>query len=125
MISKDAPRAASMIRFDADRGVPSESSVQRARARLSRVASGAAAAAFCLTVAAAAAAQGMGENAQAKHFKSAPKAPDPEDAALAAQTGDMIFGIPANTIFFVAAGAIAIFWFTVGGGRKAKLERPH
>jgi hypothetical protein len=124
MISKDAPRAASMIRVDAGRGVPSGSSVQRARAQLSRIASGAAAAAFCLTVAAAAAAQGLGEKTQANRFKSAPKAPEPEDAALAAQTGDMILGIPANTIFFVAAGAIAIFWFTVGGGRKAKLERP-
>ncbi len=93
--------------------------------RLRRWAAGVPALMFGLTVAAAAVAQDFGDEAKFGQFKTAPKAPDSEDAAMAAQSADMILGIPANTLFFVAAGAIAIFWFTVGGGRKAKLERPH
>ena len=56
-------------------------------------------------------------------FQAAPKSPEAEavDAEAAAQAGDMILGIPANTIFYVAVGVIALFWFTMGGGRKAKV----
>jgi len=35
----------------------------------------------------------------------------------------MILGVPVNTIFFVAAGVIAVLWFTLGGGRKPKVTR--
>jgi len=63
------------------------------------------------------AAQGFGAGASTRggRFTSIPK---PQD-----EGGDMILGIPANTIFFVAAGIIAVLWFTVGGGRKAKVTR--
>lgn len=58
---------------------------------------------------------GAGSAAKAgKHFVSAP-------VPKAEEGGDMIFGIPANTIFFVAAGIAAVLWFTVGGGRKVKV----
>ena len=49
-------------------------------------------------------------------FKAVPKADD--DAGL-----DMIFGIPANTLFFAAVGVFALYWFTLGGGRKAKINK--
>ena len=35
----------------------------------------------------------------------------------------MILGVPANTIFFVTAGVLALLWFTLGGGRKPKVTR--
>jgi hypothetical protein len=62
-------------------------------------------------------AQLMGGGAKAgKQFMSAPKA-QVEEAS-----GDMIFGIPANTIFFVAVAVAAVLWFTLGGGRRAKVR---
>jgi hypothetical protein len=71
-----------------------------------------------ITVAAMAAAQ------SGKSFKMAPKAPEAEvEAAAASDSLDMILGVPVNTIFFVAAGMIAVFWFTLGGGRKPKVTR--
>jgi len=115
MISRDAPWVASMIRVDAEHGATRERGFDKARIALARWAAGAAAAAFCLTVAAMAAAQGTGGQRSGAAFKQAPKSVEAE-----AQGVDMILGIPANTIFFVAAGVIAIFWFTVGGGRRAK-----
>jgi len=55
-------------------------------------------------------------------FKGAP--PDPEAEAQAAEAAaDYYFGIHVNTIFFVPAALVAIIWFTVGGGRKAKVSR--
>jgi len=60
-------------------------------------------------------AQGTGN----RHFTAAP-VPKVDGAAEA----DMILGIPANTIFFAAVVVIGIFWFTLGGGRKPKLDRP-
>ena len=59
-------------------------------------------------------------------FKAAPAAPPTEEEAKAAAEaaaliGDTILGIPLNTIFFVAAAVIALFWFTIGGGRKPKV----
>lgn len=59
---------------------------------------------------------------QGGRFKAAPEAAAPQEA-VDAGTADLIFGIPANTLFFIAVGAIAVFWFTLGGGRKAKISR--
>jgi hypothetical protein len=57
------------------------------------------------------------------NFKAAPKsaATEAAEADAAAAAPDMIFGISANTIFFVAVGVIALLWFTIGGGRKPKV----
>ena len=76
------------------------------------------AAVLALTLPVAALAQNATRSSGNRHFTSAP-VPKADEAAEA----DMILGIPANTIFFVAVVAIGIFWFTLGGGRKAKLER--
>ena len=56
-------------------------------------------------------------------FKAAPKPPDAEDAAAASQGLDQIMGVHINTLFFVVAGLIAVYWFTMGGGRKPKVSR--
>ncbi len=98
--------------------VPRISGMQRMRGRLGQCAAGISTCALGLTVAAMAAAQ------SGKTFKVAPKAPEAEaEAAAASDSIDMILGIPVNTIFFVAAGVIAVLWFTLGGGRKAKVTR--
>jgi hypothetical protein len=87
-----------------------------------RCAAGVSAFSLGITVAAIATAQQQNifEQPAKGRFQEAPKAPEAE-AEAAAQATDMIFGIPANTIFYVAAGVIALFWFTMGGGRKAKV----
>ena len=55
-------------------------------------------------------------------FKAAPQRADAGAEAGAADSGlDMILGVHVNTIFFVAAAVIALFWFTLGGGRKPKV----
>jgi hypothetical protein len=61
----------------------------------------------------------------AGNFKAAPKSPETEaDAAAAAEAApDLIFGYEANTLFFIAVAVIAVFWFTLGGGRKPKVSR--
>jgi hypothetical protein len=58
-------------------------------------------------------------------FKAAPVSAEAEAAAAAAADSEptMILGYDVNTLFFVAAGAIAVFWFTLGGGRKPKVSR--
>ena len=97
---------------------PRTSSMQRMRGRLGRCAAGISTGALGITVAAMAAAQ------SGKNFKVAPKAPDAEaEAAAASDSIEMILGIPVNTLFFVAAAVIALFWFTFGGGRKPKVGR--
>lgn len=48
-------------------------------------------------------------------------------AELAAEKdaqADYILGIHVNTLFFIGAGVAAVLWFTIGGGRKAKLGGP-
>lgn len=81
--------------------------------------------AFSLGITVAAIAMAQQQNIYMKpektQFQAAPKAPDPEAVEAAAQAPDMILGIPANTIFFVAAGVVAVFWFGFSGGRKAKI----
>jgi hypothetical protein len=52
--------------------------------------------------------------------KAPPPTAESEAAANAGPT--MILGYDANTLFFVAVGAVAIFWFTLGGGRKPKIS---
>ena len=61
----------------------------------------------------------------ASKFKEAPKSAEVEAQAAAAADSapTMILGIEANTIFFIAAGVAALFWFTLGGGRKPKVSR--
>lgn len=80
--------------------------------------------AFCLVVTAMAMAQqnpfDPKANAGAGGFKQAPK---PEDAEAAASGLDYIMGFHVNTIFFVVASLIAVYWFTMGGGRKPKVSR--
>jgi hypothetical protein len=81
--------------------------------------------AFSLGITVAAIAMAQQPNAFGKpeksRFQAAPKAPDAEVAEAGAQAPDMILGIEANTIFFVAAGIVAVFWFGFSGGRKAKI----
>jgi len=95
--------------------------MQRMRGRLGQCAAGISTTALGITVAAMAAAQSGG------NFKAAPKSAEAAaaeaEAAAASDSIDMIFGIPVNTLFFVAAGVIAVFWFTLGGGRKPKVSR--
>jgi len=88
------------------------------RGRLGQCAVGISTAALAISVAAMAAAQ------SGKTFKTAPKAPESEaEIAAASDSADMILGFPANTLFFIAAGVVAVFWFTLGGGRKPKVTR--
>ncbi len=102
-----------------------ESRFQRLSGRLGRCAAGVST--FTLGISVATIAMAQQENIYEKpakgRFQTAPRSPDAEaaDAEAAAQAGDMILGIPANTIFFVAVGVVALFWFTMGGGRKAKV----
>jgi hypothetical protein len=86
------------------------------RGRLGRCAAGISTFALGITVAAMTVAHAGG------NFKAAPKSAEAE-AAEAAAASDMILGIPVNTIFFVAAGVVAVLWFTFGGGRKPKVTR--
>ncbi len=94
--------------------VPRISGMQRMRGRLGQCAAGISTIALGLTVAAMAAAQ------SGKNFKMAPKSVETEAAS---EASDMILGVSVNTMFFVAAGVIALFWFTLGGGRKPKVTR--
>ena len=100
-----------------------EARFQRVSGQLGRCVAGVSTCTLGITVAAMAMAQQNTFEKPAKgRFQAAPKSPDAEvDAEAAAQATDMIFGIPANTIFYVAVGVIALFWFTMGGGRKAKV----
>lgn len=106
---------------------PRKSSMQRMRGRLGRCAAGISTCALGITVAAMAVAQQQNifEKPTKPQFQAAPKSAEAEaaDAAAAAGMPDMILGIPVNTLFFVAAGVIAVLWFTLGGGRKAKVNR--
>ncbi len=97
---------------------PRKSTMQRMRGRLGQCAAGISTGALGITVAAMAVAQSGG------NFQTAPKAPEADvEAAAASDSIEMILGISVNTLFFVAAGVIALFWFTLGGGRKPKVSR--
>lgn len=63
----------------------------------------------------------MSEAQAGKTFKAAPRSAEAE--AEAAGAPDMIMGFEFNTLFFIAAGVLALFWFTLGGGRKPKISR--
>ena len=93
--------------------------LQRVSGPVGRCAAGISTCMLGITVAAMAVAQSGG------NFKAAPKsaATEAAEADAAAAAPDMIFGISANTIFFVAVGVIALLWFTIGGGRKPKVTR--
>ncbi len=101
-----------------------ETRLQRISGPVGRCAAGISACMLGITVAAMAVAaqQNIFEKPSSGRFKAAPKPPETEaDAEAAAAASDMIFGISANTIFFVAVGVIALLWFTIGGGRKPKV----
>ncbi len=106
---------------------PRKSGMQRMRGRLGRCAAGISTGALGISVAAMAAAQQptLYEQSTKPRFQEAPKSAEAEaaDAAAAAAAPDMILGFPVNTLFFVAAGVIAVLWFTLGGGRKPKVTR--
>jgi hypothetical protein len=65
----------------------------------------------------------MSEAQAAKTFKTAPKSAEAEAEAAGVGVPDVILGVEANTLFFIAAGVVALFWFTLGGGRKPKISR--
>lgn len=97
---------------------------QRAR-WLMRQCAGLATFAFCLVVTAMAMAQQHNPfdpkaNKGGGQFKAAPVS---EDAEAASGGLDYIMGVHINTLFFVTAGLIGIYWFTMGGGRKARVSR--
>ncbi len=104
-----------------------KSRVQRIRGRLGRCAAGISTCALGITVAVMAAAQlqNIYEESTKPRFQEAPKSAEAEaaDAAAAAAASEMILGVHVNTIFIVAAGVIAVLWFTLGGGRKPKVSR--
>ena len=53
-------------------------------------------------------------------FKSVPGAAEEGGG----EDPDMILGlIHANTLFFIALGVFAVFWFLFGGGRRANIGR--
>jgi hypothetical protein len=101
--------------------------LQRISGRVGRCATGISTCALGITVAAMAAAQQQNifEAPSKGRFQAAPKSAEAEAAEAAAAAGmpDVILGIPVNTMFFVAAGVVAVFWFTLGGGRKPKVSR--
>lgn len=112
--------------------IPGTSHVARFRwmsDRVSRAASRCAAGIFvCLLIVSTApivhAAQNIYEKPAKARFQAAPIAPPTEaELAEAATAPTMILGVPANTIFFVTAGVLALLWFTLGGGRKPKVTR--
>ena len=108
---------------------PRTSRMQRMRGRLGRCAAGISTGALGITVAAMAVAQQQNifEKPTKGRFQAAPKPPEAGAEAAEAEAAsvmpDAILGIPVNTLFFVAAGVIAVLWFTLGGGRKAKVSR--
>ena len=96
-----------------------KSALGRLRGRLGRCAAGISTFTLGISVAVMAAAQQGSSGVPKKdQFELAPRAPEPE-----AEMIEQIFGIPVNTLFFIAAGVIAVFWFTLGGGRKPKVTR--
>jgi hypothetical protein len=101
--------------------------MQRIRGRLGQWAAGISTCALGISVAAMAAAQQQNiyEKPTKAQFQVAPKSAEAEAAEAAAAAGmpDVILGIPVNTMFFVAAAVITVFWFTLGGGRKPKVSR--
>ena len=98
---------------------PRKSGLRRLRGRLGRCAAGISTCTLGITVAAMAAAQQNSGGVPKKvQFETAPLSPEAEAA-----TGELILGFPVNTLFFVAAGVVAVLWFTLGGGRKAKVTR--
>lgn len=68
-------------------------------------------------------AAGVDGIAQAASFKPAPQ-PAEEGGTVQSQGPDTILGlVHINTAVFIAVGAIALYWFVFGGGRKAKFDR--
>ena len=49
----------------------------------------------------------------------------PAPSILSSKDGsfDTILGVHVNVIFLVAVVVVALLWFTIGGGRKAKVKR--
>ena len=107
--------------------MPRESRTQRLRRRLGRCAAAVSTCTLGITVAVMAAAQQQNiyEQSEGSQFKAAPLSAEAAAAKAEAASAmpDVILGIPVNTMFFVAAGVIAVFWFTLGGGRKPKITR--
>ena len=86
--------------------------VARAAARAGRCVAGAASLVLGL---------GLLGAARAAQFQKAPSA---EKAEEGGGMPDTILGIVhVNTLFFIAVGVFAFFWFVFGGGRKAKVGR--
>lgn len=87
--------------------------------RLSRRAAGVVAAVSGLALTTAAMAQATFGGQPASRFKSVPNA-----EAEGGGAGDTLLGvIPVNTLFFITAAVIAVLWFTLGGGRRARVGR--
>ena len=127
MARSDTTQDSQMAAVVVAMSVPHNSRVQRIRRRLGRCAAGISTCTLGITVAAMAAAQQQNifEEPAKAQFQAAPKSAEAEaaEAAAASSMPEMILGIPVNTLFFVAAGVIAVFWFSFGGGRKAKINR--
>jgi len=53
-----------------------------------------------------------------KHFTAAPvPKPDEEEATDSIEAA---IGIPTNALFLIVVTVIGLYWFTIGGGRRAK-----
>ena len=115
-----------MTRFDRTRETRLHCIMGQLRRRLGQGAAGISTFTLAITVAALAMAQQQNiyEKPTGSRFKAAPKPPGAEGEAEAASAGlEVIMGVHVNTLFFVATGVIALFWFTIGGGRKPKVTR--
>jgi len=57
-----------------------------------------------------------------RHFTAVPgqKGADEESGQM---VPDAIMGVHINTIFLVVVGVAALYWFTIGGGRRAKIKK--
>lgn len=120
MATSDLTQCAALPPVSGERG----SRLMQLRGRFGRAAAAASVAWLSLTVTVMAQTQNIYEKPSSGRFKAAPKAVDPEaDAQAASDATEFILGIHVNTIFFVAAAAIGLLWFTVGGGRKPKVTQ--
>jgi hypothetical protein len=88
------------------------------RGRAARVLSSAAALALTLPVTGLAQSQDAPQASGNPNFIPAPLVLGEGDGSLSS-----IFGVDVNVIFFVAVAVVAVLWFTIGGGRKAKMKR--
>ena len=99
---------------------PRQSSARWLRRRLGELSAGISTCALGIAVASTVVVQNVYGQTGGK-FQAAPNAP--EAGGDASSGFDEVLGVSVNTLFFIAAGVVAVFWFAFGGGRKVKVGR--